>query len=84
MGFLRYIIQGAGWEIGREAAREGLDALEHAADADSAGSDTAGADTVVDAGVQRRRERQRRVAEKKRAAELERQLRELKKRAGRP
>ncbi len=28
MGLLRYIVQGFGWELGREAAREGIDAVK--------------------------------------------------------
>lgn len=34
MGLLRYLVQGFGWEIGRTAAREGLDAArQHSEDA---------------------------------------------------
>lgn len=32
MGLFRYIVQGFGWEIGSQAAREGLDALREEAD----------------------------------------------------
>ena len=83
MGFLRYIIQGAGWEVGRQAAREGMDALAEASEEPSAESGTSAADTVVDPGAARRRERALRIAAKKHRAEIERQLAELKKRAGR-
>ena len=76
MGILRYIIQGAGWEVGRQAAREGIDALAEA-------NDESAAETVTDPGVARRRERALRAAAKKQRAELERQLAEMKKRAGR-
>ncbi len=27
MGLFRYLVQGAGWELGRRAAREGVDAV---------------------------------------------------------
>ena len=79
MGLFRYILQGAGWELGRSAAREGIDALrdgEHDETSESAPA-------PVDPREARRRERELRIAAKKRAAQLERELAELKKRAGR-
>ena len=33
MGIFRYIVQGIGWEIGSQAAREGIDALKEQNDA---------------------------------------------------
>jgi hypothetical protein len=71
MGILRYILQGAGWEVGRQAAREGIDALRDQADED-----------VVedrDARAERRETRADRRERKRQAAEIERQLRALKK-----
>ena len=32
MGILRYVVQGFGWEVGRHAAREGIEAIEAQAD----------------------------------------------------
>ena len=71
MGLLRYILQGAGWEVGRQVAREGLDSLR-----DSEKPRTATAAELPDP----REEAKRRKRQEK---ELERQLREMKKRLGR-
>jgi hypothetical protein len=73
MGIFRYIVQGIGWEIGRSAAREGMDAIADAKD-----------DAVTEQPSpreQRRAERAARLTRKRQAAELERQLQELKRKA---
>jgi hypothetical protein len=79
MSIFRYLLQGAGWEIGRSAAREGIEALSK--NADDTQNETEAPE--VTAAEERRRARAARVAVKKREAELERQLAELKKKAGR-
>ena len=88
MSIFKYIVQGVGWEIGREAAREGIDKLK-AQDAAPA------ADEPVKSKRQLAREarelqkaeelaRKRAEAEAARQrAEIDAQLAELKKKAGR-
>jgi hypothetical protein len=76
MGIFRYIVQGIGWEIGRHAAREGIDAVANAQD----GTD-APIEQPPSPREQRRAERAARVTRKRQAAELERQLQELKRKA---
>lgn len=81
MGILRYILQGAGWEIGRQAAREGIDGLR-----DSAAARDASPPAAAERPSPRDERRAARVARRQRkhqAAELERQLRELKEKARR-
>jgi hypothetical protein len=72
MGILRYIVQGVGWEIGRSAAREGIEALENHAD------------EVPDAEMlERERQREAARAAKDQADKrkrIEAELRELKRR----
>ena len=79
MSIFRYIVQGVGWELGRTAAREGIEALNK----DGNGDDDVETPAPVDAKEQRKRERAARLEAKRRAADLERQLAELKKKAGR-
>jgi hypothetical protein len=57
MGLLRYIVQGFGWEIGSQAAREGLDALREEPDHEHA---PVRATAVVDPREQAKLERKRR------------------------
>ena len=81
MGILRYILQGVGWEIGRQAAREGIDGLRVGAAArDASTAEAANRPTPRD---DRRAARVARRQHKRQAAELERQLRELKDKARR-
>lgn len=80
MGILRYILQGVGWEIGRQAAREGLDELRDGAAARDASAPPAAARTPRN---DRRAARVARRQRKRQAAELERQLRDLKEKARR-
>lgn len=81
MSLFRFIVQGVGWEIGRSAAREGIDALKESSDTGDERDDEDRA--TVNAREEQRRARAARAAVKKREAELERQLLELKKKAGR-
>ncbi len=59
MGLFRYIVQGFGWEIGSQAAREGIDALREDLDAEPAHPmrATAVADPREHAKLERRRRR---------------------------
>ncbi len=78
MGILRYIVQGFGWELGARAARESLDAVADATNEQPA-------PTPASERERRRREkrqaRQRRVAARRAQADIEAQLRALKKHA---
>jgi hypothetical protein len=82
MGILRYIVQGVGWEIGRSAAREGIEALDKrdderppsAAELKHLAREREKAET--------RARKAAAQAEAKRVAAIEAQLRELKKKAG--
>ena len=82
MGILRYIVQGFGWELGARAARESLDAVAHATT-----EQPQPAPTPASERERRRREkrqaRQRRVAARRAQADIEAQLRALKKHARR-
>jgi hypothetical protein len=75
MGIFRYIVQGIGWEIGRTAAREGIDAIADERDTDAVN------EQPLSPREQRRAERTARLTRKRQAAELERQLEELKRKA---
>ena len=69
MGLLRYLVQGFGWEIGRTAAREGLDAARQR-----------GEDTSVAPPTRRelrRAARERREAEAERLRAVERKTAEI-------
>lgn len=84
MGIFRYIWQGFGWEIGAQAAREGIDAVKTARETElrlARARPVSLTPWAVDERRQRKAERRQRVAAKKRRAELERQLRELKRKA---
>jgi alpha-D-ribose 1-methylphosphonate 5-triphosphate synthase subunit PhnG len=59
MGLFRYIVQGFGWEIGSQAAREGIDALRDALDEDHEHAPVR-ATAVVDPREQAKLERKRR------------------------
>ncbi|HEY1558665.1 MAG TPA: hypothetical protein VGF94_27770 [Kofleriaceae bacterium] len=76
MSIFRYIVQGVGWEIGRSAAREGIEALDQDQDAEEA----APAAPAPDPKLERQRERAAELAREQRAAKIEAELRELKKR----
>ena len=54
MGIFRYIVQGIGWEIGRSAAREGIESLEDHVD------------VAPDPKLERQRDRVARHAQKER------------------
>lgn len=83
MGLLRYIVQGIGWEVGRQAAkagiREGADALERR----QADGQAQPAPPPPSARELRRRAKAEAKAAKQRQAALDAELRELKKKAGR-
>jgi len=89
VGLFRYILQGFGWEIGAQAARETVDAVKASERGVPKGSPRARPVSLTPwADDERRRrklakrqERQQRVAAKKRLASLEAELRELKKKA---
>jgi hypothetical protein len=79
MGLFRYIVQGFGWEIGAQAAREGIDALEKTSQAHETAEP---ADPPSRRQAARIARAQRKAAERERArkhAQIEDQLRELKK-----
>jgi hypothetical protein len=77
MGVFRYIVQGFGWEIGREAAREGIDALEqHEQEREPEAPPPSARDLAKLAKARAKDEAHRR-------AEIERQLAQLKKKAER-
>lgn len=68
MGLFRYIVQGFGWEIGSQAAREGIDALR-----DDEPAHPARATAVVDPREQAKLERKRRRDIEAQLAALKRQ-----------
>jgi hypothetical protein len=76
MGILRYIVQGIGWEVGRTAAREGIEALENHEDP----ADPATEAPQPSASELRRAEREREREAKRRRSEIEEQLAEMKRR----
>ena len=83
MGLFRYIVQGFGWEIGSQAAREGIHKLKEQQDAPAPQLSKRQL-----AKLERARERQEASERKQRAAEaarqkakIEEQLRELKAKA---
>ena len=84
VSIFRYIVQGFGWEVGSQVAKEGLDTLRERADADEKAKPTER--EVAKAAKERAkqeaaaaREREAIIARKK--AEIEAQLVELKKKA---
>jgi hypothetical protein len=72
MGLFRYIVQGFGWEIGSQAAREGIDALREEVDDEPA--QPVRATAVVDP-------REHAKLERKRRRDIEAQLAALKREA---
>jgi hypothetical protein len=86
MGIFRYLLQGAGWEVGRTAAREGIDAIANAKDNEDEAPMTAAELARREKELVRREKELAKQLEKERkrkAGEVERQLSELKKRSGR-
>jgi hypothetical protein len=74
MGIFRYIVEGFGWEIGRSAAREGIEALEN---------HVAAPDPKLErqsARAARHAQKDRERAEAENQKRIEAQLRELKRR----
>lgn len=87
MGIFRYIVQGFGWEVGSQAAKESLDALrERDAAAPAQAREPSRREQASRERAQRaqaqRAEAERRAAAARREAELEAQLAALKKKAG--
>jgi len=83
VGILRYIVQGIGWEIGSQAAREGIDALKQQRD-DAAPPPTAREQKRLDkerAKAAARASKERDEMIKNNQARIEAELRELKKKA---
>jgi hypothetical protein len=76
MGIFRYIAQGIGWEVGRQAAREGIDALKERPE--EARVEKPAESSERETKAAREREKQA----KKRDKEIEARLKELKKKAG--
>jgi hypothetical protein len=72
MGLFRYIVQGFGWEIGSQAAREGIDALRE--DLDDEPAHPVRATAVADP-------REHAKLERKRRRDIEAQLAALKREA---
>jgi hypothetical protein len=82
MGLFRYIVQGFGWEIGAQAAREGIAELRRS-DTAEAQSPRQAARLAKKQAKEQARARKRRDAEvARKRAEIEAQLAALKKRAG--
>jgi len=77
MGIFRYIVQGAGWELGRTAAREGIEALEQTADEEPVPDRELEQQRLRAAALARK---QRERAEAERRARIEAELAELKRR----
>lgn len=83
MSIFRYIVQGIGWEIGSQAAREGIDALKEKDD-EAAPPLTEREQKLLDkerakAAARATQEREEIIAKKR--ARIEAELRELKKKA---
>jgi hypothetical protein len=90
VGILRYIVQGFGWEVGSQVAREGIQTLKQRADEQAAAAQAEQLSPRQAAKLARkqakqeareRKEREAAVARKR--AEIEAQLAELKRRSGR-
>jgi len=83
VGILRYIVQGFGWEIGSQAAREGIDALKQQRDTPppSARELKRLDKERAKAAARARKERDEAIA--KNQARIEAELRALKKKADR-
>ena len=84
MGLFRYIVEGFGWEIGRSAAREGIERVSDHLDEEEARQPTAKELALADKerakqAAAAKKEREAAVARK--AAEIEAQLAALKKKA---
>ena len=78
-------LQGAGWEVGAQAAREGIEALKERADeppAEQSEKEKASAARKREQEAEREREERKRAAAR-RDKEIEARLKELKKRSGR-
>jgi hypothetical protein len=89
VGILRYIVQGFGWEVGSQVAREGIQTLKQRADEQAAEqaeqlSPRQAAKLARKQAKQEARERkEREAAVARKRAEIEAQLAELKRRSGR-
>jgi hypothetical protein len=88
MGIFRYIVQGIGWEVGRTAAREGIDALREQRDGTQREEPVLSKRELARLekarAKQEARERKEREAAAARAqAKIDNELSELKKKAGR-
>jgi hypothetical protein len=84
MGLLRYILQGFGWQVGSEIAREAVDEVRQGVEA-PAREPTARERARAERDRERREARERREREQaaaRRKAAIERELAELKRRAG--
>ena len=87
VGILRYIVQGFGWEVGSQVAREGIQTLKERNAEDEAErpiSPRQAAKLARKQAKQEARERKaREAAVARKRAEIEAQLAELKRRSGR-
>ncbi|MBA2540453.1 MAG: hypothetical protein H0V17_12505 [Deltaproteobacteria bacterium] len=85
MSIFKYVVQGIGWEIGREAAREGIDTLKEGEQPTTeATSERQLRQEAREREKQADRERtERAAAAARKQAEIEAQLVELKKRTNR-
>ena len=86
VGILRYIVQGFGWEVGSQVAREGIQTLkERSAEHDAQPmTERQAAKLARKQAKQEARERKaREAAVARKRAEIEAQLAELKRRSGR-
>jgi len=86
VGILRYIVQGFGWEVGSQVAREGIETLKERSDEHDARpmTEREAAKLARKQAKQEARERKaREAAVARKRAEIEAQLAELKRRSGR-
>ena len=87
MGIFRYIVQGIGWEIGSQAAKEGLDAARDKLDRDDAAAPAPLTErekaklAKLQAKQAASAKAEREAAVAKKQAEIDAQLAELKKKA---
>lgn len=83
MGIFRYIVQGFGWEVGEQVAREGIDALkERAGEREPDERERARAERERVKQAERERADEKREAAR-REKEVEARLKALKKKLGR-
>lgn len=79
MGLFRYLVQGFGWELGRTAAREGIEAVKEHDDGDEQPAPPTKKELARLEKQKREAEAERRRAVERKKAEIEAELARLKK-----